>query len=821
MSNPITAIKLTIDGVEIDLNEKHIRLNNVTPWVRDQPASFEFTQELVFPEPVDPWINKTVTLEINGNPVFYGRIDKRAEVLGQYGWQYGYRATGMEMIVSQWPVVSPFDGTSSVTYNLPPKDSMYDPTYAGLSLGEMIKLLFEEQSTAEYLHALNVGKYVRNVTTNALTLDARTLADLNDPILGGFLPPQPMTFAGDDLQQSIRAVLSNAAPNHCMWWELVHEDGKDWIILRFSDLSLRTTEIVASFAEQPPPELQRDYSNAYPRVVVRGGPNVQPVILTKTAGQIVEDFAWPPYQNTTLIAKQQWKLSTWLDQNTGRKITGVCWCRRPRKPSGPNEIDPLIDDGTGAMIPNPDYIADPKDSRLASPSYLLIDPDKPKTTSPVTPDYSWKDHEWGQNSNEYGGFLYVQKSVTGDPLAQVTVTRTVTDNTQLTAGDTCYLELSEDLPATDFTKFTMTASRWPGLQTWRRYKINANTSEGVPVYRRVQPAFPDPVPWVNGDGTIGSMTQSGVAQITYSKTSTGTTANSTKSAFIGFQVDRQTGHITFDRPLVTLFGSQTSLTAGGSTVDGQPDEITVLLPVSEKPLEAMAPLDTVLPDGTRIPNYNGTCHTLDNLTRTKYVSLRDWQSSKDLPMMEQWSRQMLVSIMDTVVEGSSQWYGFHPVMGPNHYMTWTDPCYTIDPYSRLTSDVRSCTIRWTHGNPVPVVTQYRLSNKLAAFSDESAVLLHPATYERPNVEQIESNARSEYGGDANDGNYGNYRTGATGNINDATTERAVGELSEQSADTAENGQLMAVRAIIEGRTDNEQGNVDAWREYLGVDTNEQ
>lgn len=801
----INTVELKIDGVLIDLNAERVRLNHVTPWVRDQPAVFEFTVESVFPVPVDLWVNKTVQLTIDNKLLFYGRIERRAEVLGQYGWAYGYVATGMESVAARWPIVSPFDGTGSVTFNLPPKDALYDPTFAGLSLGEMIRLILEEPATAEHLHADNIGKYVRNVATNVLTLDARTLADLKDPVLDGFLPPHSITFSGDDLIQGIRSVLSSAAPNHCMWFEIVFEDGKYWTLIRFADLATRTTEIKSSFADHVPPELQRDYSNCAPRVVVRGGPNVQPVILTKTAGQIIEDFAWPPYANTTTIAKQQWKLSTWLDQNKGQKITGTCWCRRPRKSSNPNEIDPQIDDGTGQMIPNPDYIADPKDARLASASFLLIDPDKPKTTNPVTPDYSWLAGVWGQNSDEYGGFLYVQKSVVGDPLAKVTVTRSVTDNTQLSVGGTCYLELSEDLPATDFTSFTMTASRWPGMQTWRRYRLNANTSEGVPVYRRVQPAFPDPVPWVNGDGTIGSMSQSGVAQVTYSKAGT---ANSTKSAFIGFQVDRKTGHITFDRPLVTLFGTQASLTTGGTSVDGQPDEITVLLPVSETPLEAAAPLDTVYPDGTRTPNYEGTSHTEDGLTRTRYVNLRDWRSDKDQSMIEQWARQMLVSIKDTVVEGSVQRYEFLPVMGPNHFMTWTDPCMANGTYDRLTSDIRSCTVRWTHGNPVPVLTQYRLSNKLATFSDESALVMHPAIYDRPDPVRHMPQARSEFGGEANDGNYGNYRSGATGNINDATTESAVSTLADQSADMAHTGQLLAVRAIDEGRTQTEVGNYE-------------
>jgi hypothetical protein len=829
----ITSVELIIDDTVIDLNEHYIRLNSVSPWTRDQIAVFEFTVESVYPQSVDPWIDKPVVLKINNKLIFFGRIEKRVESLSKSGWLYGYRATGLEQVFSRWPIVSPFDGTGSVTFNLPPKDPLYDPTYAGLSLGEMIRLILEEPTTAEHFHALNFGRYHRNPTTNVLTLDSRTLADLSDPILGGFLPPQAVTFSGDDALQAIRSVLQSAAPNHCLWFELVHEGGKYWTMPRFSDLSIRTTKVDRSFDKHPAPEIQRDYSQAYPRVCVRGGPYIQPVILSKSAGQIVEDFAWIPYQNTTLAAKQQWKLSDWLDQNTGRKVTGQCWARRPRKSSGPNEIDPQIDDPSnpGTLIPNPDYIADPKDSRLASPSYLLIDPDKPKVTNPVTPDYSWKEHVWGQNSDEYGGFVYVTRQSPTVPANKETITRLVTDNTALTAGGTCYLELSEDLTATDFTTFTLTAQRWPGLQTWRRYKINANLIDGVSVAKRAYPGFPEPVPWLNGDGSIGAMTSSGVAQIIYSK---GGTANTTKSAYIGFQVDRKTEHITFDRPVVTLFGSQSSLTTGGATVDGQPDDIQVLLPVAQSPLEVYAPQDTIIttrshgtggsphasPHGsphvagakkTSIPNYNGTSHDIDGLTRTKYVMLRDWVSDKDTAMIQQWATTLLSSVKDTTVEGSATCYEYDPVMGPNHYMTWSDPCYSnATTYARLTSDIRSCVIRWMHGEPVTVTTTYRLSNRLATFSDDKALVLHPAMYDRPTPQEFRSGARSEYGGAANDGNYGNLREGATGNINDRVTESAVNQLASDSGELADNARLAAIRAIDEGRTDNERGNWESW-----------
>ena len=735
---------LIIDGTTIDLVANNIRLESCSPFLQNQPATLLFTQESGVPLNTDPWANKPVQLWINNGTtnslIFYGIINRRVSPQMASGWVYGYEAIGIEYLAHNWPVVSAFDGTGSVSFNLAPNATGYDPTYANLNLAQMILMILEEPTTVAHFKTTGFGKYWQDGTT--WKIDQRTRDDLLlDSYLTSLRHNKPVTFAGDDMLTAIRNVLQSAAPNHAAWIQPVSERPYGvstgafyhYGILRFSNLTTRSTQITLDFGLDPAPEIQRSYDNAYPRLVVRGGANIQPMTLSLKAGDISEDFAISPWFANNTDAKNQWKLSVLYD-HTQRTITGTCWCRRPRKTSNPNEVDPTIPDpnNPNLTISNPNYIASIYDANLTSPSYLLIDPDKP--TGNVT-DYSWSAGVWGQNSNNYAGHLYITRQSTANGTYKQTATKDVTDNTALVANGTCYLTLDSDLQFTDYSSFQLVARIWPGLQTWRRYKINTKLIDGTSVAKRVQPAFPAPVPWITSDGSIGSLTSSGVAMVEYNANGT---ANNTQSMYIGFQVDRQTEDVIFDRPVVTCFGSQTSLAAGGANVTGQPTDIKVLLPVAIGALETTIPADTKLSNGTLVPNYRGTSYTVDGITRTRYVNNPEWVSDTDAAMMYTWGNSLLDTCCDTVVEGSATKYAYAPVIGYGSYLKWTDTAWPTGTFDFLTSDIRGCKITWTHGHgPVSVLTQYTLTNRREPYGDQSAMVFHPCLYPLPGQKEAD------------------------------------------------------------------------------------
>jgi hypothetical protein len=705
----ISNMSLSIDGQTISLVNDRVTINEITTYERNAPSRLTFAHEAVLPANAS-WTNKQVDLTINGNIVFTGRIRDRQPILDETrGYTYAYQAQGWEYHGNDIPVVSPFDGTGTITFNLGTTDTNYDPTYAGKTLGEMIRIVLEQEDTRASLQANRLGRYT-STTANGITtwsIDSRTVSDLTtDAYLSAFRPTKSVTFEGDSLFDSIRGVLQNLAPNHVTWIEYEKSASdpnnpnsapQTWGIIRFSDTRSRVETKTLTIGDDPAPQLRRDYSNSFSRVVIKGGPNIQPVLLDKKNGDLVENFAVSPWYANNTAAKAAWNLSVWT-KTEGQTVTGTALCRRPRTANEANSSDPA-------------YIADPGNAVLADPNWLYVDPSQNNLT--------WANNAWNQNSSAYQGFLYVTR--TSNSTWQQLVNRQVVSNTNLTANGKSYLQLNEPLPNTNFNNFTMVARNWPGLQTWRRYLITANTSEGKPIGRYAQPAFPTKIPWLKNDGTPLSFVESGIAQVQYSSSGNEPYQN----AMCGFQIDRSTQSLIFDKPLVMFFGDQTSLNTGGANVTGQPSNIRVLLPVSTSALTVTVPADTTAGNVTTA-NYNGTSSTIDGINRTMYVNYSQWISEDDKGIMSQWGREILDSVKDTVIEGTAYRYSYDPVFRPCVGMAFVDPCHANNPLADYTTDIVGSLVKFNHGQNGEILyhTEYALSNKRAQYRGFEGYL-HP------------------------------------------------------------------------------------------------
>ena len=207
----ITSISLTIGGASVSLDT--VLINEVELFNRDETRRMTFVRQAVMPE-ADSWIGERLELTINGDVVFVGIVRNRQAVHSDdTGISYAYTALGIESLMDDWPVVSPFDGTGSASFNMATTDPGYDPTYDGMSLGEMILAMLQEPSTAEYLQEAGIGRY-----DDAGEIDARTVADLEAGFLDDYRPSTPVTFSGDQLLQAIRSVVQSAAPNYRVWF---------------------------------------------------------------------------------------------------------------------------------------------------------------------------------------------------------------------------------------------------------------------------------------------------------------------------------------------------------------------------------------------------------------------------------------------------------------------------------------------------------------------------------------------------------------------------------------------------------------------------
>lgn len=673
----ITSISLAIDSSSVSLD--NVLINEVETFNRDQSRRMTFTRDCVLPED-DTWLHKTIELAINGSIVFTGTVANREAVFSDdMGISYAYTAQGIEAKGDDWPVVSPFDGTTTVTFNQATTDPGYDPTYDGMSLGEMIKAVLEEPTTRDYLTSHKIGRYD---TDGAI--DEQTIADLEADFLGEYRPAKPVTFQGDNLFQAIRGVLQAGAPNYRMWFKYTNEPppydptgpAVESTVIRFSDIRETAATKTIDLSKNPAPRLRRDTTNSFTRVIVRGGPDIRPMILDMDDGDLTENFAMPPWLATNDDAKDAWNIGVWYNADQ-KQIKGTCLCRRPRT-SGEMGLDP-------------------SDPLLTDANWLYVDPADNTLT--------WSEDDYNQSSDGLAGFLFVERSPVSD--WQDMVNRKVIYNTALTAGGKSYLQLDDPLPFTDYAKFTMIPAIWPGALTWRRYSIERLTAEGKSVAKYVQAAFPTPIPWNNTDGTPLSFTSAAVATIYFTPEG----ATEQRFATCGLAVDRQNESIILDQPSVAFFGQPSSLETGGASVDGQPENIRVLLPVALSPLEAVAPDD----DEEGDPVFEGTASTVDGVERTLYVGQTDWVAEADTGPMRLWARQLLDSVKDTVIEGQAIVYGFDPINEPGTVVEFDDPCYETSPYSQYTSQAYSCMIRFNHGGPIPYHTEYAISNRRDQF----------------------------------------------------------------------------------------------------------
>lgn len=155
------ASELRIDGDTIDPHEHRLAAYRLRPWVKDGVPSFEFARRaLELRGGPDPWLGKSVELDIDSTLRFVGEVTDMSEQFdSRLGWVQLYRCVGLREIGDRVPVTNPVNGTDSIGFNLDPDDLQYRPELAGRTSGYIIKYVLEVPETAERLDTLGIGNY--------------------------------------------------------------------------------------------------------------------------------------------------------------------------------------------------------------------------------------------------------------------------------------------------------------------------------------------------------------------------------------------------------------------------------------------------------------------------------------------------------------------------------------------------------------------------------------------------------------------------------------------------------------------------------------
>ena len=205
--------------------------------------------------------------------------------------------------------------------------------------------------------------------------------------------------------------------------------------------------------------------------------------------------------------------------------------------------------------------------------------------------------------------------------------------TALSPGGSSTITIDAPLPDTSYNKYTITGLATGGSVVWTQYQI-ANTN----LWPRVTKQTTYPQPLVSPGGGSVSLTSSAVGIILWSLNG----SPPYMSFPSWFTFNSTTGNIRFASPTWMIANN------------APPADVWVALPIQTNPNTAVEP-----PDVGSVPQFEGTSHTVDGLSKTLTVTQDDWRDPASLPQVQAYASDLLDTIKDAVIEGSVVYYGLY------------------------------------------------------------------------------------------------------------------------------------------------------------------
>jgi len=578
---------LILNGIVVDPVVNHLEFQSLHLSL-DGNDSFEFMQNLDTPEP-EFLHGSRVELTVSGrtHPDFLGSIEQVGEsIRSADGWTIAYRALGGTWLLNQIVCTDPSALTGAPVYNRETIDPLYLPDEAGLSIGAMFKLVLDGH--ADQLIDQGISGYVQ------ADLDALTIT-----------PPNPVMFAGKlgNAMQQILGQWQGTFALRVAWYEPT----SDWRIRIVDTLTLPVVTLdFDPDADDPPPldpetlQYNRDTSDSYTRVVIRGRANIVAAYLSTLDGTLTP--AW------TSDDQADWSWDSWAN------------------PSGAVSVGAL----TGVLS-------------------------QEATCNPDDNTEEWTLNQWSVNHAK----LYLINPIT--TLATSFDMRTISSNDALSPGSTGKVKWTGDQPldAPNFTRYRIVGKpAGSKVDVYCRFDIT-NTY----IKTHLMPRLPIGVPFSSSNSVtlvnfpVGAVYWSNTGTASYGYGSTNTLAY---TPIVPLQVDRSHGQIVAPEPLVKANNSQTDLDAGGSSVKPYV-YFDAIVPYSKGPMQAVCPPD-IAGDGyggsgyggDGVWQYEGTAYTVDGIERTWYEDVDAWLDPGEITNMEGLARMILDTLKDAKIDGYIQ-----------------------------------------------------------------------------------------------------------------------------------------------------------------------
>ena len=489
---------LAIAGTAIDLVRTDTSIDRLTAFARGGVPQLGFSRLVRTPGALpDPWHLKSCTLTMQGTVVFAGTVSGYIDrYLDGMGWVREYRAFGAAWGGNYVPVTDAVTLTDTSTWNQAADDPTTIPSREGQSVGAIATAILTMTQNAAPLSALGIGAYT---SLSPPTLPAATAADLAALTV---IPGYVARVIGERILPALEAFVQQFHPNHFLY---VQPDGT----IRFLDP--RTFPVRTVTLNDPAdhrwgmPELTRDATDNYSRVLVRGNTLVRAVTLqdkpwpgsTAADGGLAEDFAHDGLTNAA--AKAAWHYVDWSQPNqAGSPMdAGACTCT----------------DTTHVVI---------------------------HTT------LTFAANQLAQGPGELLGWVNLVADSLGGLVDQYWLARIVANTA--TSGGTCTITIDAPVPATVYNSYQLFGLAAGENVVGRRYLVT-----NAAIAHQLQIAFPYPVPFVSADDTSASMVSSPQGIISYDSISSVTGPPYTVST-VGITVDPTGGLIYFDKPVQVVSG---------------------------------------------------------------------------------------------------------------------------------------------------------------------------------------------------------------------------------------------------------------------------
>jgi hypothetical protein len=491
---------LTIAGTAIDLVRTNTSIDRLTPFARGGFPQLGFSRIVGTPGALpDPWHLKPCTLTMQGTVVFAGTVGGYIDrYLDSFGWVREYRAFGLAWAGNYVPVTDAVTLTDTSTWCLAADDPTTIPGREGQTVGAIATALLTMTQNANPLSAAGIGAYT---SLSPPTLPAATVNDLAALTV---IPGYAVRIAGERILPALESFVQQFHPNHFLH---VQPDGTIRI------LDPRTFAHATVKLNDPAdhrwglPELTRDATDNYSRVLIRGNTLVRAVTLqdkpwpgsTAPDGGLAEDFGHDGLTNAA--AKAAWHYSMW---------------------SQPNQAGAPMDAGA---------------CTCTDTTHILI-----HTT------LTFAANQLAQGPGQLLGWVNLVADSLGGLVDQYWLARIVSNTA--TSGGTCTVVIDAPVPSTVYNAYQLFGLAAGPNVVGRRYTVT-----NAAIAHQLQLAFPYPVPYVSADNASAAMTSSPMGIISYNAISSITGPPWTVTT-AGITVDPIGGLVYFDKPVqVAAYGT--------------------------------------------------------------------------------------------------------------------------------------------------------------------------------------------------------------------------------------------------------------------------